>query len=189
MRKVTRIWGPRCKRGRYWMEGRRTFWDLQVFVTGPENWDAILMNRKELIHSRDWGEMQMSGHGWRWNATWMAVRCNYRGLGGGETRCGWRWYSYLDLYGDEMEPEWKLATHGYSWLEGICYLDGDEMRISASGWRRDATWRWDVNSWTLPEVRKYMDGVETKILWSAVNTGLGNWDGCKARITFWVALR
>ena len=111
MRKITSIWGPRCKRGMYWMEGRRTFWDLQVFVTGPESWDAILMNRKELIHSRDWGEMQMSGHGWRWNATWMAVRCNYRGLGGGETGCGWRWYSYFDLYGDEVEPEWRLAAH------------------------------------------------------------------------------
>ena len=111
MRKVTRIWGPKCKRGRYWMEGRRTFWDLQVFVRGPESWNAIPMNRKELIHSRDWGEMQMSGHGWRWNATWMEVRCDYRGLGGGETGCGWRWYSYLDLYGDVMEPEWRLATY------------------------------------------------------------------------------
>ena len=33
---LTRIWGLGCRRGRHWVDGRHTFWDLHVFVNGPE---------------------------------------------------------------------------------------------------------------------------------------------------------
>ena len=135
-----KIWGPRCKRGGYWIEGRRTFWDLQVFVRGLESWDAILMNRKELIHSRYWGEMQMFGHGWRWNATWMEFRCEFMALDWVGTGIGWRTYSYLDHDWGEMGPACRWSLHVYSHLEVWHNLVGGETQISAPGWWWDVTW-------------------------------------------------
>ena len=149
--------------------------------------DAILMNRKELMHSQDGGGMQISGHGWRWDATWMAMRCEYRALvdvrrdvdgdihistymgmrwdqNGGwphMIRAGWRWYA--------------------TWMEMGCeywHLDGDEMQhgggILIHGYCQRSDSRWMVL------------GPESCDL-DAVDTGPGwRW---KARIKFWVTLR
>ena len=81
--------------------------------------------------------------------------------------------------------DWGGTQHGCSWdLDmGICMgvrceygdLDGFEMR---TWWRRDA------NLWTLMEVRRLMDGGETRILWPGFHWNrTWVWDGA------WVELK
>ena len=96
-----------------------------------------------------------------WFIPWMEVRCKYLDMGGGETRPGWQWDVNI-----EALVEVRQDVHG-----------GD-IHIS----------RWDVNTWILLKVKQYMDGVETRILWSGCSwyrTGME----VKSTYKFWVVLR
>ena len=103
----------------------------------------------------DRAELQVSRLAtWRWDATWMGMRCKYQDLGGGETRCGWRrdairnWTEVSrDMDGGEtpiQRPGWGWDG---TWLELRCNrmglrgdLDGYEMLIMGPGWRWDVIW-------------------------------------------------
>ena len=132
--------------------------DLCGLVMGSEwSWDAIMRNSKELIRQtwmgvrwyldeidlqifRDWWKMQLSGHGLRWNATWMKFRCEFMALDWVGTGRGWRRYSYLDRDWGEMGPACRWSLHVYSRLEVWRNLVGGETQISAPGWWWDVTW-------------------------------------------------
>ena len=86
--------------------------------------------------------MQFSGYGRRWDDTWTEMRHQYQDLNWGETLPG----CSRDLnIGTCMEVRCEYGD-----------LDGIKMR---------PLWRGGANLWTLMEVRRFVDGGATRILW------------------------
>ena len=146
-----------------------TWLDLYGLVMGSEwSWHAVMRNSKELIRHLDRGEMQLSGHGLRWNATWMEFRCEFMALEWVGTGHGWRRYSYLDRDWAEMGPACRWSLHIYSRLEVWRNLVGDETQISAPGWWWDVTWI-EVRCWS-----RNIEGGQKGHVWN-LNNKLMTW--------------
>ena len=75
-------WRSWCKNLETWMQMRQgldmrrhTSWNPDGFEIGHGwNWDAILGTWMELRHHLGGGESQISGHGLRWDTTWIKMR-------------------------------------------------------------------------------------------------------------------
>ena len=179
---------------RAWLDVRHTFWDLDGFEMGPGwSWDTNVGNLMEVICHLEGGEMQISGHGLRWNTTLVD------GLVGGETghwhRCALHLQTWMEVrrdldWGDTWisGPEWSWEA---AWREVWCvYIDLDwvetvhvgETKIFGPGSRWDRTWMevrhisWDLDefeighgwNWdeilgTWMELRHHLGGGESQI--------------------------
>ena len=87
----TWILGSWCRSGRSVMGVKRIFLYLDVSQMGP-GWSCMgrcsLGTWMEVRHHLDGGESRISGPFWRWDMTWIAVRCESSDPDGDNVLCG-----------------------------------------------------------------------------------------------------
>ena len=154
-------------------------------------WDTHLETCMGLRWCLDGTKMQFGGPGWRWDVTWMEVKCKYQDQI--EVRFNW----------DKEEtciwqPGWRVDTNLETWMGLRWDLDWVEMHILRRGWGdmglgwswvtflklqrawvevRHTSWnmyafemmlRWNQDAiwWTSVKVRCYLDVGEMEISWA-----------------------
>ena len=99
-------------------------------------------------------KMQFGGPGWRWDVTWMWVRCKYQDPDWGKIQLRQRRHVNLGA--------WVERRHKSRDLDGLRWdLDWVEMHILRRGWGdMGLGWSW----YTIFQLTKGLDGGETHIL-------------------------
>ena len=106
------IYGPGWKWEGTWMEERQYALALDSGGPGPGwRWDVHFWNWVGLIWCLYGFGMQLLWPGWRWDVTWMEVIGNYRDLGWGETRSGWKLVVNLGAWMELRGRGWQWDTN------------------------------------------------------------------------------
>ena len=122
----------------------------------------------EVTCDLEWGETPNSGPGWRWDMTWMKVRCKYQDQDWGEIQLrqrrivnlgAWveRRHKSRDLDGVEMEPGLSWDRHLQTWIGW--YGTWMELRYN-SPVGKGPGWRWDTHLETCMGLRWCWDGTK-----------------------------
>ena len=154
-------------------------------------WDTHLETCMGLRWCLDGTKMQFGGPWWRWDVTWMEVKCKYQDPDWGKIQLRQRRDVYLtawveskhksrDLDGVEMGPGLSWDAHletwmgdmglGWSWVTFL-KLQRAWVEVRHTSWNMYAfemmlRWNQDAIWWTSVKVRCYLDVGEMEISWA-----------------------